>query len=92
LKGTGISVTALCPGPTATGFQKAANFNASRLIKLMKSASAREVAEYGYTAMMKGKRIAIPGVLNMIGSTLPRILPRRLVTFILHKIQDTTKK
>ena len=50
-KGTGVSVTALCPGPTATGFEQAAEMKNSKMFTFFKPASAKEVAVAGYRAM-----------------------------------------
>lgn len=75
----GVSVTALCPGPTASGFQEAASMNGIRLMEKLKMPSSKDVAEYGYRAMMKGKAVAIHGFVNrlMVGSL--RVTPRSLV-------------
>jgi short-subunit dehydrogenase len=83
LKGSGVTVTALCPGPTATGFAKAAGLERSRLFKYIKPATAREVARYGYDAMMRGKPVAVPGVLNKLGVFGTRLGPRTLLAAIM---------
>lgn len=81
LKGSGVTVTALCPGPTTSGFQKAANLNDVPMFELMKVPDSKTVAEYGYQAMMDGKVVAIQGLLNFITAStvglLPRVLARR---------------
>ena len=48
----GVTVTALCPGPTKSGFQNAADMQASKLFKGKNIPTSREVAEYGYKAML----------------------------------------
>ena len=54
VKGTGVTVTALCPGPTATGFEAAAAMGKdSRMFK--KAAKAEDVAKAGLRAMRKKK-------------------------------------
>src|SRR5450631_116311 len=58
LKDKNITVTALCPGPTASGFQKAADIEDSKMVKGQKIPNAKVVAQYGYKAMMKGKTVA----------------------------------
>jgi len=45
LEGTGVTVTVLCPGPTATGFQAAAHLETSRIVSLLSKATSRSVAE-----------------------------------------------
>src|SRR6184192_114909 len=56
LRHTGVTVTALCPGPTRTEFATSAHVTNSRLFSLFGSADAGEVAEYGVRAMMEGTR------------------------------------
>jgi short-subunit dehydrogenase len=81
VKGTGVTVTALCPGPTATGFKSNASLDNSNMFK-GNIAGPKEVAEYGYKAMMKGKSVAIHGLTNkiMVGSV--RFAPRNIVAAI----------
>ena len=79
VKDMGITVTALCPGSTESGFQAAAAQEGSKLIERRRIPSARQVAEYGYKAMMKGKAVAIPGLKNTIMATSVRFMPRALV-------------
>ena len=71
LKHDGVTVTVLCPGPTSTGFEKAANLDhGSPMFKSMKSASPRNCAIYAYHAMMCGQTVAchtLPSNLIRIG-------------------------
>jgi len=85
-----VSVTALCPGATKTGFQDAANMRHSKLFKdhVM---DAADVAAAGYDGMMRGKRIVIPGVKNRLMAASVRFAPRRFVTKIVRKIQEVDK-
>jgi short-subunit dehydrogenase len=87
----GVTVTALCPGPTASGFQEAANMNNSKLFKNFKIPTSLEVAEYGYEALMAGKTVAVHGVMNKVLSSSVRFFPRRVVTKITRKIQEQIK-
>lgn len=84
----GVTVTTLCPGPTESGFEKAAALEESGLFKKQKIATSRSVAEFGYKAMMKGKTVAIPGVMNWILTKLILLVPRGLVVKAVRKIQD----
>jgi len=92
LKNTGVTVTALCPGPTQTGFQKTAGIENVRLVKTGMVPSAYTVALYGYKAMVKGKRVAVQGFVNRLIVFLLRFAPRRLVTVVVMLLQEVTKK
>ncbi|NVO19633.1 MAG: SDR family oxidoreductase [Bacteroidetes bacterium] len=80
LKDKGISVTALCPGPTASGFQSMAGIEDSKLVKGKKLPTSKEVAEFGYKALMNGKRVAIPGLMNKMQVFMTRLTPRNILT------------
>jgi len=83
----GITVTALCPGATLSGFQEAASMQDSKLFEGNNFPSSREVAEYGYKAMMKGKAVAIHGFKNAIFANSVRFAPRSLVVRAARMIQ-----
>lgn len=91
LKGTGVTVTTLCPGPTKTRFQEVVSNHSSKNKIKFNMASAKSVATIGYMAMQEGREIAIPGMLNNILAFLPRVLPRYLVTSIVRKIQEKNR-
>ncbi|MBQ4821106.1 SDR family oxidoreductase [Aquimarina sp. MMG016] len=88
VKGKGITVTALCPGATESGFQSVAEMEESKLVKGKKLPPSAEVAQYGYKAMMKGKTVAIHGVMNRILANSVRFMPRNMVTKITRSVQD----
>jgi len=88
VSGSGVTVTTLCPGPTSSGFQQAASMHESRLVKGRILATSREVAEYGYNAMLKGKSVAIYGILNYLLANSVRFFPRSAVLKIARFIQD----
>ena len=84
----GVSITTLCPGPTESGFQAAAALEDSGLVKGKKLPTSKEVAEYGYASMMKGKTVAIHGLMNSILANSVRFMPRKLVVMVTRKMQD----
>lgn len=92
LQGTGVTVTALCPGPTESGFKKAASLEDSKLFNEKKVPSSLEVAEYGYKEMMKGSTVAVHGIKNRIMAASVRFTPRRLVTAVVRMMNDEGKK
>ena len=86
LAGTGVSVTALCPGPTASGFQDKAAMHDSALVKDRRLPSAKDVADYAVKAMNRGQRVAIHGAMNWLLAQSIRATPRRVVTWLVAKM------
>jgi hypothetical protein len=87
----GITVTALCPGATESGFQAAAAMEESKLVKGREIPGAKEVAIYGYEAMMKGKTVAIHGTMNYIMANSIRFIPRAIVLKVSRNILGKSK-
>lgn len=88
LRGTGVTVTCLCPGPTATEFQKRANMLSSRLLKFG-AMDARTVAEDGYRALIAGKPVVISGFRNWLVAQSVRFAPRRAATAVARALQES---
>jgi short-subunit dehydrogenase len=79
---SGVTVTALCPGPTVSGFQDKAAMHNSAMVKGKRLPTSDEIARKGFRAMLRGRRVYVPGLKNWILAQLPRITPRWLVTKI----------
>jgi short-subunit dehydrogenase len=91
LAGTGVTVTALCPGPTETEFTHTAQMRGVRLMR--NAASARAVAEAGYQAMLEGRTIVVPGWANKLTiHGLLRLSPRWLTTRISRLLMEKRTK
>ncbi|HTS88538.1 MAG TPA: SDR family oxidoreductase [Gemmatimonadales bacterium] len=88
LKGTGITVTALCPGPTRTSFAERAGISETNLFTGPNVMGAASVAEAGYRAMMRGRAVAIPGLANKLLIQSLRIAPRWLVVRLTRQFQE----
>jgi uncharacterized protein len=88
IEGSGVNITCYCPGPTESGFQKAAAMEDSKLVKGKKIPTSEEVAAYGYTAMMNNKMTVIHGFMNKLIATSIRFSPRKMVLKIVRSIQD----
>jgi short-subunit dehydrogenase len=88
LRDRGVTVTALCPGPTETGFAVAADMTTSRLFKVRKPMSSAEVARVGYNAMKSGRRVVVAGLMNSVMAQSVRLTPRRVVTTIVRRLQE----
>lgn len=78
LKGTGVTITTLCPGATRTNFAKRANIENIKLFRGNISEPSK-VAEIGYKALMKGKSVIITGIFNKLIAQLVRFIPRSMV-------------
>jgi uncharacterized protein len=78
-RGTGVRVTALCPGPVPTGFQDAAGIRQQGMMGLVKVDAPKvvDVALRGYDA---GRPFVIPGTLNSLQTTASKLLPQSLIT------------
>jgi uncharacterized protein len=87
LSGTGVTVTVLCPGPTASNFSKAASVEESGVFK-KKLPTAAEVAAYGYKRMQKGKLVSVPGFWNKLNAYSSGLVPRKLAALIVRKMQE----
>ncbi|MGD0541839.1 MAG: SDR family NAD(P)-dependent oxidoreductase, partial [Tepidisphaeraceae bacterium] len=73
--GSGVTVTALCPGATRTEFQKRAGIGEVRQI-MGNATSSMEVARIGYDAMMRGRSSVVAGLANKLSAFAIRFMPR----------------
>lgn len=82
-----ITVTTLCPGPTESGFREASRMSRPNgLLKNKKPVTSKEVAEFGYNAMMRGKSVVIHGALNKFVANAVRFLPRKMLLSLAAKV------
>ncbi len=88
LEGSGVTVTVLAPGPTASGFQAAAALEESKLFAGRQLPTSREVARAGYDGVMAGRPLVVPGIANKVTIQLPRFTPRRLVARLVRRVQE----
>lgn len=87
LAGTGVTATALCPGPTATEFARRAGAADRRMFRAA-TASSADVAAHGYRAMLAGRAVAVHGLGNRILVPLTRALPRSLVARLVGRLMN----
>ena len=88
LRGTGVTVTAHCPGATATHFAAAAGNDKTMLFQRGQVASAEAVAADAYAAMLAGRAVAVHGVANWLGTLSVRVAPRALVRAIAARVNS----
>ena len=86
-KGSGVSVTAFCPGPTDTYFMEDSNFKKSNIVEKVKLSPPHDVALSGYKAMMASKSVSIHGFSFKLMAFCVRLIPRKWVVSILRKWQ-----
>jgi short-subunit dehydrogenase len=88
VRGSGVTVTALCPGATRTRFETEAGVSGTRLFRGRGVMSPAEVAREGYEAMMAGRAMVVPGVRNRLLAGSSRLAPRTLQARIARALQD----
>lgn len=85
LRGTGVTVTALCPGPVHTEFAETARRSvagAPKTVPGLSHVSAHEVVRAGLVAVESGRALAIPGVIMRLGMTLVRLTPMPILRLV----------
>lgn len=82
LEGSGVFVTALCPGATATSFFKADDAEGANRLTRGRMPTALSVAEAGWWGMKEGTRVVVPGAGNKVSAFLPRLVPRGMAAAI----------
>ncbi|MGH7833970.1 MAG: SDR family NAD(P)-dependent oxidoreductase [Candidatus Binatia bacterium] len=86
LRGSGVTVSVLCPGPTRTEFQKRAGMAPSKLFNRFAMDSA-DVAQAGYRGLMRGDTLIIPGFVNRFLALIVRFVPRGFAAATIRRIQ-----
>jgi short-subunit dehydrogenase len=87
-EGTGVKVSCLCPGPTASNFRERAGTGATRLSRLGTPMTSASVARQGYRGFQKNRMVVITGARNALLASLVPFLPRRTVLGMVHGMQS----
>lgn len=88
LAGTGVTCTALCPGPTRTGFDTAAGITGTRLFRSGWVMDVPAVARAGVNGLLAGKAVVVPGLRNKLLTTSSGLAPRAITAKIARSLQD----
>ncbi|XWN32347.1 MAG: SDR family oxidoreductase [Devosia sp.] len=86
-KGTGVVVSALCPGPTHSEFGEVSGMNTHRLFQRAHRMSAEDVAKIGWKGFEAGRRVVITGQQNRMTATAGRLMPHRLLLPVVRYLQ-----
>ena len=86
VKESGVIVSALCPGPTRTDFQRRAKIGESKFLKSSRSMNSMDVAKAGYEGLMKGKLIVVPGWSNKVIRVGAKVAPRGMLARVAGKM------
>ena len=82
LRGSGVTATALCPGPVKTGFGEAAGItdeDAEAALPQVMWKTAEEVASAAIESLAAGKGVVVPGGVNRAAGLFYRLAPRDLI-------------
>jgi uncharacterized protein len=95
LRGTGVSATALCPGPVDTGFGEAAGFTkeeAETALPRVMWVPPEQVAQAGIDGLAAGKAVVVPGRVNRVASAVIRLVPPDLLLPVLTRNHPAMKR
>jgi short-subunit dehydrogenase len=88
MKPKGVTVTAVCPGPTWSGFQEKADMEGSKLLKASRMMTPDAVARIGMDGYEKKKRVVITGVSNKITIAIAKLTPKTLLMKAVSGLQE----
>ncbi len=87
LRGSGVTVTAVCPGPVRTEFGEAGGFGgAEERIPGPLWLSAGKVADDALAGLERGDRVVVPGVLNQVAGLSGRHIPHALLLPLVRRV------
>ena len=88
MRADGVTVSALCPGYTKTGFQARAGIGPNIDLTRLPGSSAMEVAEAGYAGLIAGRREIVPGFFNKLSVLFLPFLPKAVVLAVISRLQE----
>lgn len=88
MKPKGVTVTAVCPGPTWSGFQDKADMEGSKLLKVSRMMTPDDVARIGMDGYEKKKRVVVTGVSNKITIAIAKLTPKSMLMNAVSGLQE----
>ena len=92
VRGTGVTVTCLCPGPLRTPFLTRAGADRIALFKLLRKLKTADVARAGWEAMKAGRALCVPGIGNKMTIAVTRMMPRTLTLATVDYLQRKSRR
>lgn len=91
VKGTGVTLTTLSPGPVDTGFQRRAGMKQARALSRVVPKGAMTVAQAGWAGFKDGERLVVPGTMNKLAAYALRGAPRRMILPVISRAMGAAK-
>ncbi len=88
VRGKGVTVTAVCPGITATGFQARASMENARMLRTMPVMTASDVAAIAYRGFRAGKSTVVTGLFNRIMAASARLAPPHMLAAMTRRMNS----
>jgi short-subunit dehydrogenase len=91
LRGSGVTLTTLSPGPVDTGFQRRAGMKTARALSRVVPKGAMSVAQAGWAGFKNGERLVVPGTMNKLAAYALRGAPRRMILPVIRRAMGAAK-
>ncbi len=95
LRGSGVTVSTLCPGPVRTGFGESAGIpddEAEKLLPKFLWRNADEIARTAVDDLARGRSVIVPGIPNRAAAVLYRLAPHRMLLPLLARTHPGARK
>jgi short-subunit dehydrogenase len=86
-RGSGVTVTAVCPGPTRTGFARSAGISPQAPAGGAPAMASPRVAALAFRGAMAGKPVVVTGFRNKVAAAIGRYFPRAFTAELVRRIQ-----
>jgi hypothetical protein len=86
-RGTGVTVSALCPGPTASEFGEISGLEDRLLFRIARPMPAKDVADIGWRGFLAGRRVVVTGWQNKVTAAGTKFVPRRVLLPVIRRLQ-----
>lgn len=87
LRGTGVTVTCVIPGPVETGFLNGRGIKDLPLFRYMPALSPEEVAESAWRGFRRGRRLVVPGITSKLAALIMSLVPLRFSLPVINQVQ-----